>query len=728
MDALAGATLVADPEPYVGRLAAASPCADTANDAASTSGGSRGVPLFASARVPPSNDAATTIEVVEDLAVFAGGAVWCLDWAPARGGAETTRHVAVEARAKDDVAHALGAVGRARGPGLVQVMALRMPSSSAPDPGAARAAKGKRPRDPPFREKADCADARVVLGLAHDAKHAFDLKWRPSPPTVRDGAVAADAARAPRNVIGSLAAALGNGRVEVWRVPTPEHIASEKTKTHTFNTGSNPVGDVPVVACVPAFVGVAPADAGVPLCVDWAVARPRNRIVAGTSAGAVVLWTLPSSDDDVSHEEEKEKEKAEKEEERVATAPRPTLPVMQIASTGYPQRSVRFAPLGFAAADSKDSKESDSSFLVIAGGHGMHAPAVFDTRDPFSTSAGSRVSSFGGHNATTRVAIAPNGVLLSSRDDGDVDAHDFFFDARMRRPPRDNAERVARRALAHDSAFSENAIRTFKYSENDARFHAASRKQKQNKASTSGNERRSPSTFAIEPSLALDRGAAWSVDVKPAFGFDSNVATEDVGCVLVLAGFGRAGARLAFLNLGNGLRKVNASRGKDELREAGEPVDFAFVGATATFSRPSPRDAEKPSRDGEDRQTEGGAEDLEEKQSETSVAALTRRADETARERARAVRVGAPAHRGAGGFGFVAEDAFGTEPIDGSLTPQYAPVRCVRWLDPEIPVSASPDRAWCAWGDDAGFTRFQRLRGDAVAATARAVSAMETRN
>ena len=89
MDALAGATLVADPEPYVGRLAAASPCADTANDAASTSGGSRGVPLFASARVPPSNDAATTIEVVEDLAVFAGGAVWCLDWAPAGAGAET---------------------------------------------------------------------------------------------------------------------------------------------------------------------------------------------------------------------------------------------------------------------------------------------------------------------------------------------------------------------------------------------------------------------------------------------------------------------------------------------------------------------------------------------------------------------------------------------------------------------------------------------------------------
>ena len=57
----------------------------------------------------------------------------------------------------------------------------------------------------------------------------------------------------------------------------------------------------------------------------------------------------------------------------------------------------------------------------------------------------------GVHVATRRVAAAPNGTLLSSRDDGDVDAHDFFYDARMRRPPRDNAERVARRASASQS-------------------------------------------------------------------------------------------------------------------------------------------------------------------------------------------------------------------------------------------------------------------------------------
>ena len=330
---------------------------------------------------------------------------------------------------------------------------------------------------------------------------------------------------------------------------------------------------------------------------------------------------------------------------------------------------------------------------------------MFDTRDPFSTCAGSRVSSFGEHNDDAHRDGAERVLLLARHG---ASAHDCG--ARVRRPPRDNAERVARRALAHDAAFSENAIRTFAYTENDARFcgdsvvsrrgvHAASRKQ--NKASTSGNERRAPSTFAIEPSLALDRGAAWSVDVKPAFGFDSNVATEDVGCVLVLAGFGRAGARLAFLNLGNGLRKVNASRGKDELRDAGEPVDFAFVGATATFSLAP--DAEKASRDGKDRHEEG-AEDFanvsldlagsaaKEKNQSVGVAV----APPTARERADAVRVGA-AHRGAGGFGFVAGDSFGAVPFDGSLTPVRA--RAVRPVVGSRYSVSRPDRAWCAWGD-----------------------------
>ena len=702
MDALAGATVVVDPEPYVGRLAAASPCADTANDAASTSGGSRGVPLFDAAPVPPSNDPATTVKVVEDLAVFAGGAVWCLDWAPARGGAETARHVAVEARAKDDVEHSLGAIGRARGPGLVQVMALRLPPPGASGAAAARATKGKRPRDDPAPgPSVDRATARVVLGLAHDAKHAFDLKWRPAD-------VDNEKNEPTGETLGTLAAALGNGRVEVWRVPSPDTVTKEKEKNKArSDSGSSPV---PVVKCAANFVGVVPPNAGVPLCLDWARSRPRNRLVAGTSTGTVVLWTLPEDGKD-----------------KIVVGPE--LPAMRIASTGCPQRSIRFAPSERAGSDEKNS---DSRFLVLCGGHGMSAPAAFDTRDVFSTNAGGNYS-FGGNVATTDVSFAPNGVFFSSRDDGAVDAHDFFFDARMARPRRDTADRVSRRTLTHDEQHPENMLRV-------SHDHTTTRKK--GKAASE--------TFAISPRLAVDRGAAWSVDVKPAFAFDSNVSGEDVGTALVLAGFGRAGARLCFLNVRNGLRKVTGVRsGKIEARQNGFPVDLTFVGATATFSSAEDAEEDKDARDEEDEPAQGPSVDARREEDADDatmtddamhakphgVAALLRRLQKKARARVDAVRVAAPAHRGAGGFGFVATSALAPNAdvassfkIDGSLAARYAPVRCVRWLDPQTPVSRSPDRAWFAWGDDAGFVRFQRLCGGAVAVAARGVAETETRN
>lgn len=718
MDALAGATIVVDPEPYVGRLAAASPCADTANDAASTSGGSRGVPLFDAAPVPPSNDEATTVKVVEDLAVFAGGAVWCLDWAPARGGAETARHVAVEARAKDDVEHSLGAIGRARGSGLVQVMALRLP--------APRATKGKRPRDDPASgPSVDRATARVVLGLAHDAKHAFDLKWRPADvDNERDE---------PASTLGHLAAALGNGRVEVWRVPSPDTVTKETEKTPLrSDTGSNAV---PVVKCAAAFVGVVPPNAGVPLCLDWAPSRPKNRLVAGTSTGAVVLWTLPedSGDDDTNE----------------GVCPGPALPAMRIASTGCPQRSIRFAPATDRAGPvSKNAfqkyETSDSGFLVLCGGHGMSAPAAFDTRDVFSTTAGGTYS-FAGNVATTDVAFAPNGVFLSSRDDGAVDAHDFFFDARMARPRRDTADRVSRRTLTHDEQHPENVVCVFHDRATTRRKGKPALENRKKK-----NDPASSETFAVEPRLAVDRGTAWSVDVKPAFDFDSDVSGEDVGTALVLAGFGRAGARLCFLNVGNGLRKVTGVRsGKNEARQSGFPVDLTFVGATATFSSAEDAEEDKDASDEEDEPSADGPsldacldarlddatttdDAMRDKTKSLGVAALLRRLRKKARARVDAARVAAPAHRGKGGFGFVAASALGPNADVASslhtLAPRYAPVRCVRWLDPQTPVSRFPDRAWFVWGDDAGFVRFQRLCGGAVAVAARGVAETETRN
>ena len=225
--------------------------------------------------------------------------------------------------------------------------------------------------------------------------------------------------------------------------------------------------------------------------------------------------------------------------------------------------------------------------------------------------------------------------------------------------------------------------------------------------------------------------------MKPAFGFDSNVATEDVGCVLVLAGFGRAGARLAFLNLGNGLRKVNASRGKDELRDAGEPVDFAFVGATPTFSLAP--DAEKASRDGKDRHEEG-AEDFanvsldlagsaaKEKKQCVGVAALTRVAPTSgARTRRRRARRRARAQRRGGlrvrSGGFVRSRA--VRRIAHAAVRARAVRPVVGSRDSRLRV---PGSSLVRVGGRRGLRAVPAVARDAVAATARAVSAMETRN
>ena len=131
-------------------------------------------------------------------------------------------------------------------------------------------------------------------------------------------------------------------------------------------------------------------------------------IVAGTSAGAVVLWTLPSSDDVFFTKRRRRGRRL-----RAPYAPRDADRV-----DGMPAALGALAPLGFSAESLSVSKERDSSFLVIAGGHGMHAPAVFDTRDPFSTCAGSRVSSFGGTTRRRASRWRRTECFSPPRDDG----------------------------------------------------------------------------------------------------------------------------------------------------------------------------------------------------------------------------------------------------------------------------------------------------------------------
>ena len=58
-----------------------------------------------------------------------------------------------------------------------------------------------------------------------------------------------------------------------------------------------------------------------------------------------------------------------------------------------------------------------------------------------------------------------------------------------------------------------------------------------------------------------------------------------------------------------------------------------------------------------------------------------------------------------------------------------AAVRCARWLEPNAAVVAgSGEDAWLAWGDDAGFVRFQRVATRGLLDVERAMEKLATMN
>ena len=55
-------------------------------------------------------------------------------------------------------------------------------------------------------------------------------------------------------------------------------------------------------------------------------------------------------------------------------------------------------------------------------------------------------------------------------------------------------------------------------------------------------------------------------------------------------------------------------------------------------------------------------------------------------------------------------------------------VRCARWLDSNDAVVAGGEDAWLAWGDDAGFVRFQRVATRGLLDVERAMEKLATMN
>lgn len=169
----------------------------------------------APARLAP--DDACAVSVVEDVAAFAGGPVWRIDWCPERpadggggaylaveagggrgaGGCEDGSEIDGAAVRPSSNLHATSfdELGRVSGAGVVQIWRLR--AAAAEDGAAGGAAGGKRKRfGQPTRNESNeissdrgapanggGSEARCVLCLAHDGGVAWDLRWSPVRPS-----------------------------------------------------------------------------------------------------------------------------------------------------------------------------------------------------------------------------------------------------------------------------------------------------------------------------------------------------------------------------------------------------------------------------------------------------------------------------------------------------------------------------------------------------------------
>ena len=272
----------------------------------------------APARLAP--DDACAVRVVEDVAAFAGGPVWRIDWCPKRpadggGGA----YLAVEAggargeggaggweRGEDgsEIGTGNGAtmgsnhhatsfdeLGRVSGAGVVQIWRLRVGAAAEEDGattgGASHGGKRKRSGQPTRNEsnegargaglKGGGSEARCVLCLSHDGGVAGPLRWCSL--CHRGGTAGGDTAG---DALGTLAVALGDVRVRSWRESRPSRRVPRIVDGYTSvssNPGGSPRGSTEVRR------------------------RPRARLVScgredrrRSRRGAVCVWDVRAGD------------------------------------------------------------------------------------------------------------------------------------------------------------------------------------------------------------------------------------------------------------------------------------------------------------------------------------------------------------------------------------------------------------------------------------------------
>ena len=398
--------------------------------------GSAGVSRFSSVAVPLADACATAntlVRVREDIAGFAGGQVWRLDWCP-RVVASGARHLAVECRAGNNVEHHFDRLGEGRGPALVQVWALRprdpranAPRASGTDAATKRKRDRTRPADAAPTDE-DTSSASAVLGLAHEGGYALDLRWCRSLDALGRASAGAslDYSPSPWATDASRYGACPSPS------PSPRRRTILRTRQSRTRQSSRPPSRTSALRRPSTASRSRSTGAPGRRATDSSREPP-----AGTSSCGSCRGSTPPGLGTVR-----------------ARSPSAVL------SAGCPQRAVACPPED-DEDDQDDEASEDLSHLILSAGHCMKEPALWDARDPFSPVSGRRGEAFAGGFFQLSAAWLREGRVVTGSDNGEVALHDPFHPARFECTRKDAAERTKRRLVGDASEeYAANASAT----------------------------------------------------------------------------------------------------------------------------------------------------------------------------------------------------------------------------------------------------------------------------
>lgn len=232
--------------------------------------------------------------VIVDCTSYVGGLVWAVDWCPSlptpvpsrkerdKDVSRSEEFLAVSAHPKGVQSNKIGVPVSGRG--LIQIWSVRQCSQPL----------GSNP-------------IRPRLAIAHNGLVTWDVKWCPNPSAYVSNWSPGPDCHSP---IGVLAAALGDGSVEVYCVPNPEEVLGCSALRQGGQNGhangecalpvssSVSASNEPLVVALKPVVSIAgeSMNCSIVSSIDWLPSFPNDLLLLGCWDGHVSIWQLPQCD------------------------------------------------------------------------------------------------------------------------------------------------------------------------------------------------------------------------------------------------------------------------------------------------------------------------------------------------------------------------------------------------------------------------------------------------